>query len=147
MLDCEFLKSGQAQLELWAPGFRPQAPGPERATKQPNLFFFLLFFSFLFFFWLHQVLVAVRGLLSCGMRALSCGMHMGSSSLTRDQTRAPCLGSSESYPLRHQGSPNLLILIVIVKYKATELLQCALCCVKHSTCIILLGPHIVIPGR
>ena len=40
-------------------------------------------------------------------RLLSCGMHAGSSSLTRDQTQAPCIGSGESYPLDHQGSPQL----------------------------------------
>ena len=50
-------------------------------------------------------LVAARGLLSCGMRTLSCGMHVGSSSLTRDQTWTPCIGSVESHPLCHQGSP------------------------------------------
>ena len=38
------------------------------------------FFNFLkkksiyLFIWLHQVLVTVRGILSCGMRPLSCGM-------------------------------------------------------------------------
>ena len=32
------------------------------------------------------------------------GMHLGSSSLSRDRTRAPCIGSVESYPLDHQGS-------------------------------------------
>ena len=30
---------------------------------------------------------------------------MGSSSQARDQTQASCIGSSESYPLDHQGSP------------------------------------------
>ena len=45
------------------------------------------------------------GLLSCGMRTLSCSMHVGSSSLARDKTRAPCTGSVESHPLPHQGSP------------------------------------------
>ena len=50
--------------------------------------------------------LAARGLLSCGMRTLSCGMHAGSSSLTRDPTQAPCIGSEESYPLDHQGSPS-----------------------------------------
>ena len=50
-------------------------------------------------------LVAARRLLSCSMWTLSCGMHVGSSSLTRDWTRAPCIGSTESYPLDHQGSP------------------------------------------
>ena len=43
--------------------------------------------------------------LSCGMQTLSCGMHVGSSSLTRDRTRAPCIGSMESSPLHHQGNP------------------------------------------
>ena len=49
-------------------------------------------------------LVVACGLLGCGMQTLSCGMHAGSSSLTRDQTQAPCIGSVESYPLDHQGS-------------------------------------------
>ena len=35
----------------------------------------------------------------------SCGTHVGSSSLTRYRTQAPCIGSVESYPLCHQGSP------------------------------------------
>ena len=30
---------------------------------------------------------------------------MGSSSLTRDQTQTPCIGSLESQPLDHQESP------------------------------------------
>ena len=32
-------------------------------------------------------------------------MHVGSSSSTRDQTQDPCIGSAESYPLDHLGSP------------------------------------------
>ena len=40
------------------------------------------------------------------MRTHSCGMHARSSSPTRDQTRAPCFESTESYPLDHQGSPS-----------------------------------------
>ena len=67
--------------------------------------------------WLHQVLVAAGGLLSCGMQTLSCSMqtlscsmYMGSSSLTRDGTQAPCIGSVESYTLRHQGSPCISVL-------------------------------------
>ena len=54
--------------------------------------------------WLTSSLVAARGLLSCGMRTLSCGMHVGSSS--PDQTWAPCIGSAESYPLNHQEVPH-----------------------------------------
>ena len=65
------------------------------------------FFKYLFILFI----LAAPGLswgtgdLCCGMQALSCGMHAGSSSLTRDQTRAPCIGSTESYPLDQQGSP------------------------------------------
>ena len=51
------------------------------------------------------LLVAACGLLSCGMRTLSCSMHAESSSPTRDRTRAPGIGSVESYPLDHQGGP------------------------------------------
>ena len=53
---------------------------------------------FIYLFWLHRVLLEVRGLLSCGM-------HAGSHSPTRDQTWAPCVGSAASYPLDNQGSP------------------------------------------
>ena len=36
---------------------------------------------------------------------LPCGITWYPSSLTRDRTRAPCIGSTESYPLDCQGSP------------------------------------------
>ena len=49
------------------------------------------------------------GSYSCSMRTLSCGTHAGSSSLTRDQTGAPCVGGIESYPLDHHGVPTLTI--------------------------------------
>ena len=39
------------------------------------------------------------------MQTLSCGVHVGSSSPTTNRTRAPCIGSTESYPLGHQESP------------------------------------------
>ena len=52
----------------------------------------------------YLFILAALGL-SCGMRTLSCGMYAGSSSPTRDWTRAPCIGSAESYPLDHQGRP------------------------------------------
>ena len=48
--------------------------------------------------------------LSCGMWAVSCSMHVGSRSLTRDRTQAPCIGSVESYPLDHQGRPMSFVL-------------------------------------
>ena len=53
------------------------------------------FFFFNFFIWLYQVLIAVCRIL----------VVMGSSSLPRDRTQASCLGSRESQPLDHQGSP------------------------------------------
>ena len=68
-----------------------------------NLFIFKIF---IYLFRLHRVLVKARRLLSCGMWTLSCGMRAGSSSSTRDGTRAPCSGSTESHPLDHQGSPS-----------------------------------------
>ena len=68
-----------------------------------NIYLFVCLFIYLF--WLCQVLVAACGIFSCGMRTLSCGMHAGSSSLTRDWTPSPCIESTESYPLDYQGSP------------------------------------------
>ena len=62
-----------------------------------DMYTLLYLFIYLFIFiWLCQVLVVGRGLLSCGTQTLSCDMHVGSSSLTRDRTRAPCIGSTES---------------------------------------------------
>ena len=43
---------------------------------------------------LLNIYLAALGL-SCGMRNLNL-RHVGSSSLTRDQTLAPCIGSAES---------------------------------------------------
>ena len=42
--------------------------------------------------------------LICGMQDLQL-WHVGSSSLTRDRTWAPCIGSIEFLPLDHQGNP------------------------------------------
>ena len=39
-------------------------------------------------------------------------MHVGSNSLTRDGTWVPCIASVESYPLHHQRSPLLYLLIL-----------------------------------
>ena len=36
--------------------------------------------------------------------------HMQSSSLTRDQTWATCIGGGESQPLDHQGSPHIFLI-------------------------------------
>ena len=50
------------------------------------------------------------------MQTPSCGMHVGSGSLTRDQTWAPCIGNEESYPLHHQGCPSLSYFIKLFIY-------------------------------
>ena len=34
-------------------------------------------------------------------------LHVQSSSLTRDHTRAPCIGSAAPWPLDHEGSPKV----------------------------------------
>ena len=65
---------------------------------------FLKKYLFIYLFILGSLLWQCR-LLSCVMQTLSCGMHDGYSSPTRDRTWAPCIGSMESYPLDHQGSP------------------------------------------
>ena len=57
-----------------------------------------IFFNIYLFIWLHRVLVAAGGFLSCGMRTLSCGMHEGSSSLASDRTQTPIL---EAQSLNH----------------------------------------------
>ena len=54
-------------------------------NDEPNSFFFFNLF------WLCRVSVAACGLLSCSM-------HAGSSSPTRDRTQVPCIGSVESLP-------------------------------------------------
>ena len=76
------------------------------------------FLLLLLFLNIYLLIFAVPGLscgvrdlfffFNCSMRTLSCSMHAGYSSPTRDQTRAPCIGSTESYPLDHQGSPYVL---------------------------------------
>ena len=90
-------------------GWGPPRPGPLHSAlfvfkTRINSSLSLSFFK-IYIFWLHQVLVAACGLLSCGTRA-------GSSSPTRDQTPAPCIGSVESYPLDHLGSPNSFYFIL-----------------------------------
>ena len=71
----------------------------------PKVLFFLFYIYLLI--WLCQVLVA-----ACRIVFLSPPEgspvqfpDQGSSSLTRDQTPAPCIGMAESWPLNHQGSP------------------------------------------
>ena len=77
-------------------------------------FFFLFFFFFneQWFLFIYSLILSVLGL-SCGMWDLlvaACGLLVAACricSLTRDRTRDPCIGSTESYPLDHQGSPSI----------------------------------------
>ena len=78
--------------------------------------------------WLRPV-----GVFTCSMWTLSCSMW---DSLTRDRTRAPCIGSAESQPLDHQGSPSnyilffFLIIFLIDLYWSIIVLQywVSFCC-------------------
>ena len=72
----------------------------ERILDQPFFFFFSIYL-----FRLRPVSVAAHGILVAACGVFSCCMPVGSSSLTRDRTWSPCIGSSESYPLDHWGSP------------------------------------------
>ena len=102
--------------------FKPAAKCPMQCC--PNISTFDSFYSFniYLFICLHRVLAAAGGLRSCGMRTLSCDVHVGSSALTRDRTWAPCIGSAESSPLCHQGSPLPLILALFFLVKLESLL-------------------------
>ena len=94
--------------------------------------------------WHVGSLVVAWGLLSCGMQTLSCstqtlrcsmqtlsrsmlnpscGMQVGSSFLTRDWTRAPCIGSVESYQLVHQGSPSSFFFFFLLKRNIVRVKQ------------------------
>ena len=75
--------------------------------------------SLFILFWQHQVLVATlrifieacRIFLVVACKVLTCDMHLQSSSPTRDRTQASCIGSMESYPLDHQGSPEIFVFL------------------------------------
>ena len=73
----------------------------------------LSFFSFLKYLFILAALglscstcdppCCIWDLLVAGLGLLSCGVNVGSSSPTRDWT--PYIGSTEPYPLDHEGSP------------------------------------------
>ena len=79
-----------------------------QSSCHPNLgvlFFMRTFLNLFLFIWLHQVLVAARGLFSLYSRVVQTQVqHVGSSSPAKDRTRVPCFGSLESSPLHYQGS-------------------------------------------
>ena len=76
-------------------------------------FFFFFSLIFIYLFWLYCLsssswdLRCDMGLLSCwACKLLCCGMHVVSSSLTRNWTWVPCNERPASCPLDHQGSPS-----------------------------------------
>ena len=85
------------------------------------------------FIWLCWALVMAFGIfnLCCSIRIFSCGMqtqlwHVGSSSLTRDQSSVPCIGSTESQPLDHQEVP-LIVILTCISLMTFHLFLCLSC--------------------
>ena len=75
------------------------------------IFCFSLHLSWVFYFFYYRIwgwfiYLLIYFLFGCDGSYL---WHVGSSSLMRDQTRAPCIGSTEFYSLDHQQSPNYTI--------------------------------------
>ena len=72
-----------------------------------NSLWFSIYSIFFFFFFLNfgytRSSFQFTGSLVSACRLLNCGMRGGSSSLTRDWTGAPCIGSPESYLLDLPG--------------------------------------------
>ena len=81
--------------------------GPIHLPEQKRTF--LLFFMFILFIWLQWVLAVTCGVFKLPHENTQ-WQHMGSSSPIRYQTWAPCSGSSESYPLDHQGGSRTFLL-------------------------------------
>ena len=68
------------------------------------------------FLWLCWASVAAhRIFFTVAHRIFSCSLHMGSCSLTRDRTQAPCIGSSES--CSHWTTRELPVILSIKKSK------------------------------
>ena len=64
------------------------------------------------------------------MLTLSCSVHVGSSAPNSDRTWVPCIGSAESYPLNHQGSPlpALFLFFFLAFYSCIYLAASGLSC-------------------
>ena len=79
--------------------------------SESSFFFFLNIYLFILAVLVlvpaRGIFIATWGLLSCwACKLLCCGMHVVSSSLTRNWTWAPCNEWPASYPLDHQWSPS-----------------------------------------
>ena len=73
------------------------------------------------FYFLAYIYIYLFGCTKSQLRhagSFHCGMHdlqpVGSSSPTRDQTHAPCMGNMEFQPQDYQGSPWLLVFTAMV---------------------------------
>ena len=111
-------------------GFLFPVCGP---IHQPSRILSFLIFIYLFI-WLCQVSVAAHRIyFSCSMWSpqlwhTGCQLwHVGSSSLTRDGTRAPCIGSVKSQLLDHQGSlqQNLSVFLFFQRVYKTGVCLCS----------------------
>ena len=92
------IEPGLLAVKAWSPKYWTAREFPLKL-----LFFLMDFFKNIYLF----ILVAPG--LSCSRRTLSCGMHVRSSSPTRDRTRAPFIGSTESYPLDQRSPSNYFL--------------------------------------
>ena len=97
-----------------AGGFLTTAPPGE-----PYIYFFFFFFKYLFVYLVVPV--------------LNCGMHVGSSSLTRDRIQAPCIGSAVLSTAPPGKSPCIYFLKEVLpqKYRPGTVLT------SHNTILVL----------
>ena len=87
-------------------------------------FSFILIFIFIYLFlWLHSVFIAACRFFQLH-HANSKLCIMGSSSPPRHRTQVPCIGSSVSQPLDHQGSPYSHFLILILQEHICQIIGC-----------------------
>ena len=87
-----------------------------RIWSQDDAFSFLFFFNIYYSFWLCRVLVAAHGIFAAACRIFWLWHSM------RDlvpqpgiEPGLPCIGSSESYPLDHRGSPKMMLFLITVR--------------------------------
>ena len=86
----------------------PRLRGPCSPSEDICIAFFYIYiyifniYIFIYLFIIYLFIYLTVPVIACGIFDLSCGImdhelrHAGSSSLTRDQTHAPCIGSSVS---------------------------------------------------
>ena len=80
---------------------RPSIPNKKLSSPFLNVYFFNVFIYLILLHWVWMIFQL--------WYSNSQFQHLGSSSLTRDQTQVPCFKSIESQPLDHQGSPGIIL--------------------------------------